>query len=75
LSTPVLKASSVYEYTPAGAKYEATYVVFAAIVTGDEKLTCCQPEADSPVNVADASNVPVELHRLPRCVPVLPAAL
>jgi hypothetical protein len=51
------------------------YVVFAAIETGDEKDACCHPEAVSPVNVSVASFVPVLDHRLPVCVPVLPAAL
>ena len=50
-------------------------MVFAAIATGDEKLTCCQPVVDSPVKVAEASNVPVELQRFPTWVPVLPAPL
>ncbi len=50
-------------------------MVFAAIATGFEKLTCCQPEALSPVKVADAKSVPLALHRLPMCVPVLAAAL
>ena len=45
------------------------------MATGDEKLTCCQPDADSPVNVAVASKVPVELQRLPTWVPVAPVAL
>ena len=43
--------------------------------TGLEKVTDCQPEADSPVNVACASRVPVAVHRLPMWVPVLAAAL
>ena len=41
------------------------------MVTGVEKYACCQPEAVSEANVADASLVPVELHRLPTWVPVL----
>ena len=45
------------------------------IATGDANDTCCQPVADSPVNVADASNVPDVLHRWPVCVPVFPAPL
>ena len=51
------------------------YVVFAAMLTGVENDTCCQPDADSPVNVAVASNVPSEAHKLPVWVPVLPEAL
>jgi hypothetical protein len=31
------------------------------IETGWEKLTCCQPELLSPVKVAEASSVPLEL--------------
>src|SRR5680860_1221501 len=49
---------------PFGAKYDATYVVFAVIATGDEKLACCQPLPDSPVNVTDANNDPDEPGRL-----------
>ncbi len=45
------------------------------IDTGLENVTYCQPEAVSLVNVADASSVPVELHRLPMWVPVFAAAL
>ena len=41
----------------------------AVIATGEAKLTCCQPEAVSPLNVADASSVPLALHRLPMWVP------
>jgi hypothetical protein len=41
------------------------YVVLAVIATGAEKFTCCHPEALSPVNVADASSVPVLDQRLP----------
>ena len=50
-------------------------MVPAVIVTGVENVTCCQPEALSPVKVAPASSVPVELHRLPMWVPVLVLAL
>ncbi len=53
-----------------GAKYEATYVVFAVTATGDENVTCCHPDADSPENVAVANNVPVDDHKFPTCVPV-----
>ena len=45
--------------------------MFAVIDTGVAKLTCCQPEAVSPVNVAVASCVPVADQRFPMCVPVL----
>ena len=58
-----------------GAKYDATYVVLGVIGTGLENVTDCQPDADSPVNVAWARRVPVEDHRLPMCVPVLADAL
>jgi hypothetical protein len=50
-------------------------VVPALTGTGLAKLTACQPEADSFANVAWASRVPLALHRLPVCVPVLAAAL
>ena len=50
-------------------------MVPAVIVTGVAKVTCCQPEAVSLVNVACARRVPVDDHRLPMCVPVLAAAL
>ena len=49
--------------------------MFAAIGTGCANITCCQPDALSPVNVALASSVPVLVHRLPTCVPVLLDAL
>ena len=45
------------------------------MATGVAKVTCCQPELVSPVKVAVASSVPVLVHRLPMCVPVLAAAL
>ncbi len=45
------------------------------MLTALENVTCCQPEAVSLVKVAEASSVPVELQRLPMCVPVLVAAL
>ncbi len=50
-------------------------MVPALIVTGWLKLTVCQPEADSLVNVADASSWPLALHRSPTWVPVLVVAL
>ena len=49
--------------------------MFAAIVTGLANVTCCQPEALSPVKVAEASRVPLALQRLPMCVPTLVVAL
>ena len=45
------------------------------IVTGLEKSTVCQPEALSLVNMAEASSVPLVLHRLPTWVPVFVDAL
>jgi hypothetical protein len=42
----------------------------AVIATGLEKVTCCQPEAVSPVKVACANSVPPLLQSLPTCVPV-----
>src|SRR5437764_3357282 len=40
------------------------------MLTGVEKLTCCQPDVLSPVKVAEARGVPPAVHRLPTCVPV-----
>ena len=45
------------------------------IATGLEKVTVCQPEPDSPVNVACARRVPLDDHRLPLWVPVFVLAL
>ena len=50
-------------------------MVLAVTATGLEKSSSCQPDADSPLNVPLASNVPVELHRLPIWVPVLSDSL
>ena len=50
--------------------YETTYVVLALMATGVAKLTCCQPEADSPENVAVANRAPVLDQRWAVCVPV-----
>jgi hypothetical protein len=47
----------------------------AVIATGEAKVTCCQPVAVSPVNVALASSVPVLVQRWPTCVPVFAAPL
>ena len=49
--------------------------MLARIATGLEKLTSCQPELVSLLNVADASRVPVEDHRWPTFVPVVPRCL
>src|SRR4051812_39757490 len=45
------------------------------MATGVAKLACCQPVADSLVNVTVLSRVPVLVHRWPTCVPVLAAPL
>jgi hypothetical protein len=42
--------------------------VFAAIVTGVEKFSCCQPLAVPPVNVPVANKLPVAVHSEPVCV-------
>ena len=47
----------------------------AVTATGLEKLTCCQPEAVSPVKVAEASCWPPADQRAPTCVPVFVAPL
>ena len=47
---------------PVLEKYDATYVVPAVTATGEEKSSSCHPNAVSPLNVPDASSVPVELH-------------
>ena len=60
---------------PVLVKYDATYVVPAVIATGEEKSSSCHPLAVSPLNVPDASSVPVELHKLPVCAPVLSDSL
>ena len=39
--------------------------------TGVEKVSVCQPVLVSPVNVPVASCVPVLVHRVPTCAPVL----
>ena len=49
--------------------------MFASIATGLAKLTCCQPEAVSPLKVASASWVPSAVHRCPMWVPVFPDVL
>ena len=43
--------------------------------TGVVNSTSCHPDAVSLENVAVASLVPLEVHRLPVCVPVLPVPL
>ena len=50
-------------------------MVPAVTGTGLEKASSCQPLAVSLLNVPDASSVPVELHRLPVCEPVLSVSL
>ena len=45
------------------------------IDTGLANVTCCQPEALSLENVAEASNAPLALHNAPTCVPVFACAL
>jgi hypothetical protein len=49
--------------------------VLAAVGTDGVKVTSCHPEPLSPVKVAEASSVPVLVHRFPTCVPVLPLDL
>ena len=49
--------------------------MLAAMATGEEKVTCCQPEAVSPLKVAVARSVPVLDQRLPIWTPVLAVAL
>ncbi len=50
-------------------------MVFGLIVTGLAKVTCCQPEVVSLLNVAVASRWPLADHRLPTWVPLLVPAL
>ena len=50
-------------------------LVDAVIDTGLEKSSSSQPWEDSLVNVPVASSVPVELQRLPVCVPALSGTL
>ena len=45
------------------------------MATGGENVTVCQPLALSLVKVAVANSLPALDHKLPVCVPVLPAAL
>jgi hypothetical protein len=58
-----------------GAKYDATYVVFALTAIAGEKLTCCHPVDVSLANVADPRRVPLRDHRWPTCAPVFCAPL
>jgi hypothetical protein len=60
---------------PVLEKYDATYVVPAVIATGLEKSSSCHPDAVSFENVPLASSWPVELHKLPICVPVSEGSL
>jgi len=48
----------------------ATYVVLAAMANGEARVCCCQPEAVSDANVADANNCPEALQMRPTCCPV-----
>lgn len=50
-------------------------MVFASIVTGDEKFATCQPDDDSFLNVTDERRLPREFQRAPTWVPVLPEPL
>ena len=50
-------------------------MVHGQTVTGEAKLTCCQPLAVSLVKVAVASRVLLRDHRLPVCVPVFSGPL
>jgi hypothetical protein len=63
------KYAELTEYRD-GVKYDATYVVFAVTGTGEVNNACCQPLADSFVNVTCANRVPVFVHNDPTCVPV-----
>ena len=75
LSTPADNPPLSAAYPPAGAKYDATYTVPAVTATGDANVTVCHPVALSPLNVADASFVPEDVHNDPTCVPVFPDPL
>src|SRR3954451_620605 len=72
---PVSSPWLVNEEWALGARYEATYVVSAAIVTGAANGTVCQPDADSPLNVPCARSRPSADHSAPTCVPVFADAL
>jgi hypothetical protein len=50
-------------------------VVLAVTATGEAKVACCQPPADSPLKVTLASRVPAAFHSDPVWVPVLPEPL
>ncbi len=50
-------------------------MVFALTGIGCPNEAVCQPEAVSLLNVTLPSRVPVEVHRLPVCVPTLVVAL
>ena len=47
----------------------------AVTATGLANVTVCHPEALSLAKVAWARRVPVEVHRLPMCVPMFVDAL
>ena len=62
----------------AGAKVDVKRVpetVPAETGTGEAKLACCHPDADSFVKVTLERSVPLRVHRWPTCVPVLPLPL
>ena len=62
-------------FQPSLTRFATSSAVLAVMATGVAKFTCCQPEALSPENVAEARFVPVLDQRLPTCVPVFEAAL
>jgi hypothetical protein len=75
LVTADASPAGVYAGYPVLEKNDATYVVPAVTATGAEKSSSCHPDAVSPLNVPDASSVPVEVQRLPTCAPVLSDSL
>jgi len=44
-------------------------------LTGVDSFTCCQPDADSPVDTAEATRLPSAVHTLTRCVLTSPGIL
>jgi hypothetical protein len=50
-------------------------VVPAVIAAGLANVTVCQPDADSPLNVAWRTGSPAAVQSEPTCVPVFAAAL
>jgi len=61
--------STVLEYRPRGARYDATYFLPAEMEAGLENITVCHPPEVSEANVAVASRLPLLSHRLPTWVP------